>query len=581
MKAKKNAAAAGLAAGTVLLILMGFTGVDALPQEEDENSMTGVSVEAAPEMAVNPVMTMLKGARYSAGNTAEQEGTEADPESVGKGIPAPALMPLNGIAQDLTVPENTETSSQQEDGSEIAPQTSGEMEEAGQESADAASQSTASDSGESTPEAGESIPESTAQEAGEVLESSSQSLPETQEASETKESGSQSLPETEEALETEESISQTQETSEGISETEESAAQSSPQETEENTEPAESTADEQQPEDSTEQTAPQNPSEAAEETPADSATETPENPEEEQWQPDRDYFENQFIVTVEGKTALNVREEPDAESKWVGKMYTGSGGEIVETGDGWTKIRSGKVTGWVSNDYILTGETGKQKTEELCELVFEVESDALKVRSAPTTEEENKLRAIYGGESYTVKGTQNGWVEIEYSEGKTGWVKAEYGTIRYSYDYAMSRAAIEEAEAAKKRAKTGKTSRAAKSASADDLTLLACLIQCESGSYEGQLAVANVILNRVNSSKYPNSIRGVIYAAGQFSPASSGKLAARLERGPSDTALQAASDALAGVNNVGSFLHFRSARTADVDSYSSYTVIAGNCFYSK
>ena len=202
MKAKKNAAAAGLAAGTVLLILMGFTGVDALPQEEDENSMTGVSVEAAPEMAVNPVMTMLKGARYSAGNTAEQEGTEADPESVGKGIPAPALMPLNGIAQDLTVPENTETSSQQEDGSEIAPQTSGEMEEAGQESADAASQSTASDSGESTPEAGESIPESTAQEAGEVLESSSQSLPETQEASETKESGSQSLPETEEALET-------------------------------------------------------------------------------------------------------------------------------------------------------------------------------------------------------------------------------------------------------------------------------------------------------------------------------------------------------------------------------------------
>ena len=115
----------------------------------------------------------------------------------------------------------------------------------------------------------------------------------------------------------------------------------------------------------------------------------------------------------------------------------------------------------------------------------------------------------------------------------------------------------------------------------DDTTLLACLIQCESGSYEGQLAVANVILNRVNSPKYPNSISGVIYAAGQFGPVSSGSLARRLERGPSATALRAATDALNGTNNIGSFMHFRSAKSADVDSYSSYTIVAGNCFYTK
>ena len=537
MKAKKNAAAAGLAAGTVLLILMGFAGVDALPQEEDENSMTGVSVEAAPEMAVNPVMTMLKGARYSAGNTAEQEGTETAPELAGKGISAAGnqeeTQPLNDAARNLTVPENTEALPQQEGGLASAPHTGSEADGVEQESADTAAQSAASDSGESTPEGtvpetGESTPEGTVPETGESTPEST--VPETEES--TPES---TVPETGESA---------QESGDNVPENgEEESAESTPE--------------------------------------AEEPSESPEEEQESQWQPDCDYFENQFIVTVEGKTALNVREEPDTESSWVGKMYTGSGGEIVETGDGWTKIRSGKVTGWVSNDYILTGDAGKQKTEELCELVFEVESDALKVRSAPTTEEENKLRAIYGGESYTVTGAQNGWVEIEYSEGKTGWVKAEYGAIRYSYDYAVSRKAIEAAEAAKKQAKTGKTSRAAKSASTDDLTLLACLIQCESGNYEGQLAVANVILNRVNSSKYPNSISGVIYAAGQFSPASSGKLSARLERGPSDTALQAASDALAGVNNIGSFLHFRSAKTADVDSYSSYTVIAGNCFYSK
>ena len=134
-----------------------------------------------------------------------------------------------------------------------------------------------------------------------------------------------------------------------------------------------------------------------------------------------DYFADQFMVTVTGKSALNVREEPDSKSKWVGKMYEGSGGTILEAGDGWTKIQSGNVTGWVSNDYILTGEAGKAAALEVCELVFEVTSDALKVRSAPTTEEENKIRAIYGGDTYAVVTLQDdGWVEIEYKEGKTG-----------------------------------------------------------------------------------------------------------------------------------------------------------------
>ena len=295
-----------------------------------------------------------------------------------------------------------------------------------------------------------------------------------------------------------------------------------------------------------------------------------------------DYFADQFIVTVTGKTALNVREEPSADSAWVGKMYEGSGGTILEVGDGWSKIKSGNVTGWVSNDYILTGEEGKAKALEVCELVFEVESDALKVRSAPTTEEENKLRAIYGGETYTVISVQaDGWVQIQYAAEKTGWVAGEYGTIRYDYDTAMTRKEIQDAENAKKKVNVGTTSRESTSASTDEVYLLACLINCESNHYEGQLAVANVVLNRVKSSRFPNSISEVIYAAGQFGPVRSGKLAARLEKGPSATALQAAQDALNGVNNIGDFMYFRSAKSADLSKYSSYTIVAGNCFYKK
>ena len=295
-----------------------------------------------------------------------------------------------------------------------------------------------------------------------------------------------------------------------------------------------------------------------------------------------DYFADQFMVTVTGKSALNVREEPDSKSKWVGKMYEGSGGTILEAGDGWTKIQSGNVTGWVSNDYILTGEAGKAAALEVCELVFEVTSDALKVRSAPTTEEENKIRAIYGGDTYAVVTLQDdGWVEIEYKESKTGWVAAQYGKIRYDYKTAMTRKEIQDAENAKKQKNVATTHRESTSASADEEYLLACLINCESNHYEGQLAVANVVLNRVKSSRFPNSISEVIYAPGQFSPARSGKLERRLQSGPSASALQAARDALSGINNIGDYLFFRSYKTADLSKYSAYTVVMGNCFYKK
>lgn len=295
-----------------------------------------------------------------------------------------------------------------------------------------------------------------------------------------------------------------------------------------------------------------------------------------------DYFADQFVVTVTGKSALNVREEPDKDSKWVGKMYEGSGGTILEVGDGWSKIESGNVIGWVSNDYILTGEAGKAAALEICELVFEVTSDALKVRSAPTTEEDNKIRAIYGGETYPVVTVQdNGWIEIEYKEDKTGWVAAQYGKIRYDYDTAMTRKEIQDAENAKKKKDVATTNRESTNASTDEVYLLACLINCESNHYEGQLAVANVVLNRVKSPRWPNSISEVIYAPGQFSPARSGKLERRLQSGPSASAMQAAQDALNGVNNIGDYMYFRSAKSADLSKYSAYTIVAGNCFYKK
>ena len=94
----------------------------------------------------------------------------------------------------------------------------------------------------------------------------------------------------------------------------------------------------------------------------------------------------------------------------------------------------------------------------------------------------------------------------------------------------------------------------------DTTLLLAALIQCEAGGepYEGQVAVGAVVMNRVRSGAYPDSIHGVIYASGQFTPAMSGKVNRVLESGRiKDSCLQAAQEALSGVSNVGDMTHFR------------------------
>ena len=93
-----------------------------------------------------------------------------------------------------------------------------------------------------------------------------------------------------------------------------------------------------------------------------------------------------------------------------------------------------------------------------------------------------------------------------------------------------------------------------------DRYLLANLIYCEAGgeSYAGQLGVGSVVINRVLSSVYPDSVVGVIYQGGQFSPVASGRLAAALAGGSATASwYQAADAAMSGNTNVGNCVYFR------------------------
>ena len=110
-----------------------------------------------------------------------------------------------------------------------------------------------------------------------------------------------------------------------------------------------------------------------------------------------------------------------------------------------------------------------------------------------------------------------------------------------------------------------------------DRTLLANLIYCEAGGepYEGQVAVGAVVMNRVLSSVFPDTISGVIYAPHQFSPAGSGRLALALAQNKAtDSCYRAADEAMSGYSNVGSCVYFRTP----IEGLSGIS-IGGHIFY--
>lgn len=122
---------------------------------------------------------------------------------------------------------------------------------------------------------------------------------------------------------------------------------------------------------------------------------------------------------------------------------------------------------------------------------------------------------------------------------------------------AEEKAAQEAAAQAEKEAQAQALS--AVNASASEQELLAALIFCEAGNqpYDGQVAVGAVVMNRVRSGSFPDTITDVIYQSGQFTPAMTGWLDSVLASdGYTDSAMQAAADALAGSNPIGDCLYF-------------------------
>lgn len=280
------------------------------------------------------------------------------------------------------------------------------------------------------------------------------------------------------------------------------------------------------------------------------------------------------LVMANVDVSLNVRAEANEDSQKVGVLYKDCGGKIVEQKAGWTKLKSGNLEGWAKNEYLLFDEEAEGLAEEVGNLVAKVNTNALSVRKSA-----NDTAEIYGmlttNDEVIALDEESEWISVDF-DGEIGYISAEYATVDFKIDAGETMQTIQEREkkAAAEKLKLTQN-RGAVPGNVSDLALLAALIQCEAGgeSYEGQLAVGAVVMNRLRSGAYPNNLSGVIYASGQFTPALNGKVARVAEKGAKASCFQAATEAMNGSSNVGAATHFK--RVGAHDGY----VIGNHVFW--
>lgn len=142
------------------------------------------------------------------------------------------------------------------------------------------------------------------------------------------------------------------------------------------------------------------------------------------------------IAIAQVEIYLNIRQAPQPEAEVIGKLYNNSAATVLEKLDGWYKITSKNVTGYVSSDYVVVGN------EELCKSVSKrigtIHAEALKVRTEASLESEVYTLWTEGKEVTVLDETIPGWYKA--TDGNyTGYVSADYVTVATRYTYAESK----------------------------------------------------------------------------------------------------------------------------------------------
>ena len=204
--------------------------------------------------------------------------------------------------------------------------------------------------------------------------------------------------------------------------------------------------------------------EVAEETKKESeeTAETSDTKEQETEKTEDTEKEVMIVAQVDGY--VNVRKHADENSEILGKLYDDSVGTVIKEKDGWYKIKSGSVTGYVKADYVAVGTT--KLLSQVGTRVATVDTQTLRVRKKADTDAK-VVELVPGGEELTVvseKKKDDGWVKVSV-EGGEGYVSTDYVTLSTQYTYAESKeeeaARLAEEEADRKAAEAAAAAAAA------------------------------------------------------------------------------------------------------------------------
>ena len=157
---------------------------------------------------------------------------------------------------------------------------------------------------------------------------------------------------------------------------------------------------------------------------------TPEQKEEELFK---------TLVIAQVNDYVNVRDNPSEEDgEIIGKLYDDSVGTFEEEVDGWYKIKSGSVEGYVKGEYCVTGDDAVELAKQVGKRIATVTTTTLKVRSGPSTDDE-VLGLVPIEDELVVTEELDGWVKVSIEEGE-GYVSLDYVELSTEFVKAESKA---------------------------------------------------------------------------------------------------------------------------------------------
>lgn len=164
-------------------------------------------------------------------------------------------------------------------------------------------------------------------------------------------------------------------------------------------------------------------------------------------------YANKAVADIYSTTTLNIRKKGSINAKIVGKMKKGNIATVLKKGSEWSKVRSGNVTGYVKNQYLVFGDEIENFAKQNVKKVAKVQTETLRVRKKASMDSKI-VTLVSEDDKLKVKKQTDDWAKVKV-DGQTGYVSKDYAKVTYSFGKAKSMKQIQseqEAKEAKKRA---------------------------------------------------------------------------------------------------------------------------------